>query len=402
MNETLKKLSEDTRTALISSIASKAVADLIASTKSAGSEDSGTFKVIVSTADVDRQGDSVNQAGWDLSFFKMNPVVLWAHDYAALPIGVCTSIEVKDGKLIAEGKFAPSDANPFAQQVRRLYDLGMVNTTSVGFIPKEFDNKKDGVISKSELLEFSFVPVPANAYALRLDQVKKLNIDIGMLVSKGINIKEDENAPVIEPKKEEEAAPAAAATEEAKPADQVTPAPEEQKGVVAERLEEIKKMKWIKYRSVMDAFDAFVSVYFAEGTPTEDFGKLLLELAEILKSIAGSDGSEETEKGIDEKIAKILGGHASIREEYQKNIESIKSLIDHTPLHHFALGDVTSTAGDKNGKGEAVKQRSTNLESLKEVTNFVDAREVLRKIDFGVELVLEAFNKAARDYSAQK
>lgn len=195
MNNTLKTLTDEIKAALITSIASKAVVDLIASTKSSKDTDAGSFKVIVSTSDVDRQGESVNQAGWDLTFYKSNPIVLWAHDYSALPIGVCLSIDVKDGKLVAEGKFAPADANPFAQQIRKLYDLGMINTTSVGFIPKEYDGQKQGLITKSELLEFSFVPVPANPYALRLNQIKELGIDMTMLKTKGIEVKEETETP---------------------------------------------------------------------------------------------------------------------------------------------------------------------------------------------------------------
>jgi hypothetical protein len=64
MNETLKKLNDETRAAIVASIASKAVADLIASTKSATDQESGSFKIVVSTSDVDRQGESVDQNGW--------------------------------------------------------------------------------------------------------------------------------------------------------------------------------------------------------------------------------------------------------------------------------------------------------------------------------------------------
>ncbi len=63
-------------------------------------------------------------------------------------------------RLVAEGKFAPAEANPFAQQVRALYDAGIVRATSVGYIPA--GARMDGMSDKgNELLEFSFVPVPA-------------------------------------------------------------------------------------------------------------------------------------------------------------------------------------------------------------------------------------------------
>ena len=195
-NDALKKLSEETRKAIATAIASNAVASLIAHTKEAAEVDSGTFNVIASTADRDRQNEIVLQDGWDLSFYKLNPVVLWAHDYSSMPIGVCTEIAVIDGKLQAKGKFAPASANPFAQQIRMLYDLGFVKTVSVGFIPTEYDTNDRDVVTKAQLLEFSFVPVPANPYALTQNQVKELGIDMTLLKTKGLefNIK---TTPVI-------------------------------------------------------------------------------------------------------------------------------------------------------------------------------------------------------------
>lgn len=371
MNETLKKLSDDTKAALISSIASKAVADLIAHTKSAGDNDAGSFKVVASTSDVDRQGESVNQAGWDLTFYKANPVVLWAHDYSQLPIGVCTSIEVKDGKLVAEGKFAPADANPFAQQVRKLYDLGMVNTTSVGFIPKEYDAEKSGLINKSELLEFSFVPVPANPYALRLNQIKELGIDTVMLKTKGIEVKEEP-----------------ATTE--KPAE-ATPTTEENKGVVADQLEVMKKQKYAMYRPVWDLMDAVCCIYFADATPAEDLGKILNEAADILKQIGSGSGMMEDEdmKKISDSIAKMLGSH--------KTVEHKDTLIA-LARNYIALGSLQLPEGGKSGKEtNAATQRSKPSEALKEVNDFVGTRELLRIVDNAVGKALENFNIAARN-----
>lgn len=228
MKNDLRQLTKESSDALIVAITSASVKTFIEKTKAA-SEDSGSFKIVISTADTDRQGESVSQNGWDLSFYKMNPIVLWAHDYSALPIGTCTKIEVVDGKLVAEGKFAPADANPFAQQVRRLYELGMVNATSVGFIPKEYDANRDGVITRSELLEFSFVPVPANPMALRLDEIKLNHIDTQLLKTKGIeiSIKEDAPAPAPEaPVVPVEPTPETPAPEVTPPVETPAPTPE--------------------------------------------------------------------------------------------------------------------------------------------------------------------------------
>ncbi len=64
---------------------------------------------------------------------------------------MATSIERRDGKLIAKGKFAP---HQFAQDIRKSYDAGIIRATSVGFIEKE---REGNFITKAELIEFSFV-----------------------------------------------------------------------------------------------------------------------------------------------------------------------------------------------------------------------------------------------------
>lgn len=190
MNETFKKLTEKIKAELAEHLQTKEMQEFIKSAKAA--TDAGSFEVVISTADIDRQGETVSQDGWDLSFYKLNPVVLWAHDYFSLPIGIATEIEVKDGKLIAKGMFAPADANPFAQQVRRLYDLKIVRATSVGFIPLETDGK---TIVKAELLEFSFVPVPANPFALSLRKAQELGLDLLMLATKGLKFETKQDEP---------------------------------------------------------------------------------------------------------------------------------------------------------------------------------------------------------------
>lgn len=125
----------------------------------------GVYSILASTASIDRQGDSIDQAGWDLKNFKTNPVLIWAHDYSLLPIGKVTRIEVVKGNLEADFEFASKEANPMAAQIEKLYEDGIVNASSVGFIMKE---RNGHVITKAELLELSLVPVPANQDALRL------------------------------------------------------------------------------------------------------------------------------------------------------------------------------------------------------------------------------------------
>lgn len=186
MEETFKKLTNEIKSLLEANLATQGVKDALEKTK--GAQDSGNFEVVISTADIDRQGESIDQNGWQLDYYNQNPIVLWAHDYSALPIAVTDEIKMENGQLVAKGRFAPEEANPFAQQVRRLYDLKIVRATSVGFIAKESNGK---IISKAELLEFSFVPVPANPFALSLSKAQQLGFDIPMLQMKGVEFKAD-------------------------------------------------------------------------------------------------------------------------------------------------------------------------------------------------------------------
>lgn len=188
-------LTQEAKDAMTTRLAEKSMLDFVEQAKAQG-EASGTFKIIISTEDIDRHGETILIDGWDTSFFESNPVVLWAHDYSALPIGMATKVYKEGKNLIAEGVFAPAEANPVGQQVRNLYDAGMLSATSIGCIVKEQDGN---VITKAELLEFSFVPVPANPYALRLNE---LGMDQKELVQKGILTEEKDGDPTEKPTEE--------------------------------------------------------------------------------------------------------------------------------------------------------------------------------------------------------
>lgn len=146
--------------------AAKSIIEAI--TKAKKLEGEGNFKVIASSESIDRHGEKILVKAWELDRYKANPVILWGHDYYSLPIGVATNVYVENDQLIAEGVFAKSE---FAQEVRALYDQGILKAVSVGFIPLE---REANVITRAELLEISFVPVPANQDALSLEKIAKI------------------------------------------------------------------------------------------------------------------------------------------------------------------------------------------------------------------------------------
>jgi len=126
------------------------------------------YEFTASTSDVDRDGEVIEAGGWDLKSFKKNPVVLWAHNHYGPPIGKALWIKADEKGLIAKTQFAPDD---FSQQIFDLFKGGFMKAFSVGFIPKEWtdgDGSKTPrrTYNKSELLEYSAVPVPANPNAL--------------------------------------------------------------------------------------------------------------------------------------------------------------------------------------------------------------------------------------------
>jgi hypothetical protein len=310
MNESLKKLSVEIASEITAIMKSVPMQEFIAKTKDALVDDAGTFEVVISTNNVDRQGESVDQNGWDLTNYKANPVVLFGHDYYSLPVGVCDSIDLIDGKLIAKGRFAPMDANPFAQQIRKLYDAKILRATSVGFIVKESNG---AIITKAELLEFSFVPVPANPYALSMRQVSEMGVDLAMLSTKGLEITvKEEETPAEEPKKEEEVPPAPApeATVEETPEPVVVEEGEKEKGMIADALEgstdAIRQAKWMNMEKVFNVLDALIDAYMHPLTNVEDFNGLVTEFAQIMTSISGEATSTDAVKNMIASRAKDL------------------------------------------------------------------------------------------------
>ncbi len=137
-------------------------------------KEDGTLAVCVATdSSVDRDGEIVDPAGLDFTNYLKNPVLLYAHDYRSDPIGKVLEI-VRDGsRVLFKPQFA-IDINPKAKMYHEMFKQGILNAFSIGFIAKEWNDRDNGngqktrVFVKSELLEISAVPVPANPQALVL------------------------------------------------------------------------------------------------------------------------------------------------------------------------------------------------------------------------------------------
>lgn len=233
----------------------------------------GTFKMLITTAAVDRMGESILLEGWDVAHYMNNPVVLAFHDYASFPIGATAKLSIVPEGMMAEGFFAPTDEG---QKARKLYDLGFLKTASVGFMVMERSAQNNKIITKAQLLEWSFVPVPANPEAL--DQIKAAGLEVE---SKWIEAEE---------------------TKEGEPVDNT-------KGAIIDELsgQDLWMEKYCLMDPVWNVVYAFCDVFFSGRTPTSDFGVLLSEMAEILKKIAEGVDIFEGDDGKKSAIVKAMG-----------------------------------------------------------------------------------------------
>jgi len=143
----------------------------------------------ISTGAIDRARDTIAVDGWHLDAYRQNPVVLWGHQSGDLPLGVAESVGVSAGRLKATVRFAEPGKDyqtdewpshlPTPETVLSMIRGGFLRATSVGFLPvtSAWNDKRGGVdFMEQELLEFSIVPVPANAEALQDARAKGFDV----------------------------------------------------------------------------------------------------------------------------------------------------------------------------------------------------------------------------------
>lgn len=155
-------------------------------------EDGLAVPFVISTESLDRDGDIIKADGWELDNYRKNPVVLFAHNYTNPPVAKSLSETIVGKKLKSIALFMPKEVSGFAHMVGQMYAKGFMKAVSVGFIGKKWAFAKDkdrpfGIdFEKQELLEYSAVPVPANAEAL-LD-AKGVGIDLNPMLEWAIEI----------------------------------------------------------------------------------------------------------------------------------------------------------------------------------------------------------------------
>lgn len=143
-----------------------------------------TFQI--SDNSVDRDNDVIVLENMNLTEFRKNPIIMYLHSANRNPdpdlvIGMAPKIWYEDGKtrLLSKAKFdvdGEGDVNnALAKKVLYKYDEGYLNMASIGFgvdwesagFGKKDQGEKENVWywRKSELHEWSSVPVPSNRNA---------------------------------------------------------------------------------------------------------------------------------------------------------------------------------------------------------------------------------------------
>lgn len=129
--------------------------------------------IVASTPAVDRDRDRIMPRGIDTSNFQRNPVVVFGHNYHEpwAVIGRAAEMTQDDSGL----RFRPELRQPANESdpmhiVRALWEQDLLRAASIGFVPVERRENEFGGYDylKTELLEISLTPVPANQEAIRL------------------------------------------------------------------------------------------------------------------------------------------------------------------------------------------------------------------------------------------
>ena len=149
------------------------------------------FPWTLSTFDLDRYGERIDPAGWDIGRYIENPVVEWAHCFSIPAIGKIEGLLADSAGLHGLVFFNDKAYDPFGWAIGQRVKAGVIRAGSVGFRPIEIElpSKEDGkdgtslIFRKQELLEFSICNVPANSYALTKMRNEKLEMRNGNIAA---------------------------------------------------------------------------------------------------------------------------------------------------------------------------------------------------------------------------
>jgi HK97 family phage prohead protease len=141
--------------------------------REAAGKRAGELSFVLSDATRDRMGDIIEPAGWQLDWFRRNPIALFGHN-SGFPIGRWQNVRIEGDRLVADLEPAAAGTSARIDEIVSLVRQDILPATSVGFRPirqEPIDPEaphRGTRFLETELLEASIVSVPANPAALQL------------------------------------------------------------------------------------------------------------------------------------------------------------------------------------------------------------------------------------------
>lgn len=160
----------------------------------------------VSRREVDRDREVVVPSGADMSEYAHNPIVLYMHNRAELPIARSDNMTIDEYGIKSTTVFAEHE---YADVIWKLVKDGFLSGASLGFLPRKAVTKKspewasvtkdlgnqwgisnwsgvDRIYTDYVILEYSIVTIPSNSLAtmdmkalgISDDMIKRLRLDI--------------------------------------------------------------------------------------------------------------------------------------------------------------------------------------------------------------------------------
>lgn len=174
-------------------------------------EEKHTAIFVMSTSNIDRHGDIIDQDSWILKYFNENPAFFLQHRSDLFPLGKWLRVwfeadpdNVGKQRMLGEAEFAVDLGEDVMRAWKHLV-RGDFNMVSVGFIPHrvDYDEERDAfILYDCELLECSLVGIGSNRQALvkekesdDLKEVKEVMIEAREVLDN--KIKKNENINVI-------------------------------------------------------------------------------------------------------------------------------------------------------------------------------------------------------------
>jgi len=381
--------------------------------------ESGEIVFIASDETLDRQGEVVKADEWDLTQFLKSPRLLVDHDYRVEAIVGIAKKVWQEGKTL---KFVPTfhEITEKAVMVKRMIDEGVLDTVSVGFCRRMVNGK--GV---NELMEISFVAVPANANA-RLLAVKAVDAEAigkiktfikeaeieeggefvdhvlteedlannpglaeeGLKVGDVIGIPSEAEAIIQSDEVVDEEI--AEVIEEAAPVETVEAVETEAKGMTEDVIAEAQDRQMHKYPLIEAVFAEvykFLDAYYLDTVEADQGGDLVIELCERLKNVTVGTEIKLDEKGM--VLSAVLKGLIEQKEGRtlsNKNRDTIVTAIDAMKSGIGALESLLESTDEKSAKSEVETKVEAPAEDQKsamtlEAEDYLAFKRLLRTVN---------------------